>query len=644
MSVFLMTAILAFGIWELIAFVRPGWTTSADAPGQPLDPSKRPLFEVPAWLFAAFMGILVVLASWFLAYAVMRWVHRPWGVSAGFFDALIGRNAASILLGAATGVLFGRLFDRAFHSTANFELTAKDRITIGLLVVVLALGLGGEEVIRGLGQRISKVSVGGTEIAFYQGNSGQIRPGDPSISSTSSSSISSGGQAGYASGTLPYDASGVGLDTLAYLNQIVDRDGNYVHMLDTKQPSASESTTAKPAAQSSFDLDRTLLQPALDQISLNITCLESYYQATGNTYIVNNLLSRNLPKFQQLRFGKEIAQPITFNFNIVAKTNQFEFADGFSDDSTKDTCLHNVLPVTITTDQAAAFSRGPYAVIIYASLLAQLANYEAALTTLKAWTDSQAGAGKTPGEKWLRTRVLFVLTQITEEWIRKRDAQVPSSLRKFHIDRLHEVEESYSNLFGMRSYLTKNAQLKTPVDQDEFLIQPDEQNTCSAKNDDTRRVFNSWVSTELAIASHELLHPDYSRRYAPEVSAIVHTLLRTNFGCFPDALASEVTRRRADSLAVYARMALADARSTQLFKDKASLDQQIDNASRAVELGIKLLGPAYDADPQSAKSVQANSASAPTLLELISSSPTIESFEDLLSLQRSIEDFQASRQ
>jgi hypothetical protein len=30
--------------------------------------------------------------------------HPPWRVSAGFFDALIGLHAASILLGAATGV------------------------------------------------------------------------------------------------------------------------------------------------------------------------------------------------------------------------------------------------------------------------------------------------------------------------------------------------------------------------------------------------------------------------------------------------------------------------------------------------------------------------------------------------------------
>jgi hypothetical protein len=269
MSVFLAATLTTFAIFCLLAFSHPGWAGGRAA--------AIVNWGVPRWLANTLVIIIGVAAIVGLLFATFRFLH-PWGRTFDLFDAFTGRNAASLLFGAITGVLLGAFISRVFFRRPGRPIEGRDKIIAALLVLFFVLGIGGEEAIRGLAQRVSKVSVLGTEIDFSEpakSSRANLRGGAPNTAvPLPSSSISS--------------ASSYGLTFLSNLSVLIERDRKYLIIA-----AKLRGGDAKILENKIKEIDETLKQPsefAKIIVEPFAVCLEELQTQTGDTAFVNDRL------------------------------------------------------------------------------------------------------------------------------------------------------------------------------------------------------------------------------------------------------------------------------------------------------------------------------------------------------------------
>ncbi len=108
--------------------------------------------------------------------------------------------------------------------------------------------------------------------------------------------------------------------------------------------------------------------------------------------------------------------------------------------------------VETALDKIAAnneFKERPYLAIAHASVMAQLGQYRAATAILEDWLDppafrskttgNQPGAGSGIAEKWFELRARSVLATYTEEWMKRDEANVTTTLRDEHLENLENL-------------------------------------------------------------------------------------------------------------------------------------------------------------------------------------------------------------
>src|SRR5262245_62055949 len=144
------------------------------------------VFTVPrsAWSRESFrsdfiFGFLVVLFP-FLAIALSAWaifqVHYP-QIALVFFlsDVLPAKFFSTILLGIVFGICLGILLRSIASGSPYRGITNREKILAGSLLALLVLGIGGEQLLQDAGRRVSKLSFGGAEVAFFDPS--QLRRG-----------------------------------------------------------------------------------------------------------------------------------------------------------------------------------------------------------------------------------------------------------------------------------------------------------------------------------------------------------------------------------------------------------------------------------------------------------------------------------
>src|SRR5262245_53220048 len=138
MSVFLFVALITLAIYEVVTR-RPVWI--------------RDLLTRYPWLvryanedllIALYAGLVVFLASW----AIFSNFYPPFGFSFFVTEVVLGKLLVPILLGAAFGILFGYLLNSHLLPTTRRALSAKSKALVALLLVLLVLGTGGEQLLQ----------------------------------------------------------------------------------------------------------------------------------------------------------------------------------------------------------------------------------------------------------------------------------------------------------------------------------------------------------------------------------------------------------------------------------------------------------------------------------------------------------------
>lgn len=281
------------------------------------------------------------------------------------------------------------------------------------------------------------------------------------------------------------------------------------------------------------------------------------------------------------------------------------------------------------------FKSRPYMAITTASILAQLGQTDTALLQLENWVALNRKS-RTPTNaiqsKWLEVRAINAMTVLTENWIRREGPNASIVMRTFHINRLDEALNVADELFGARSAISafSNGITSEKLESLAFSIGPPDSGSCTGKptaiSDQKQQVtfFTWYLAARASAAHHSLLHPNYAKRYMHLVNKTVRDLLDTNFGCTVEATTR--TQFRADTLRLYANMQHADATAMRAMKTREALEKQLRSGLSAAELGIRML----IADAEREIGIKADIKTPTPILERLSNSETIETYESLL--------------
>ncbi|SRR5579871_5257474 len=332
MSVFLFTTLLTFSLLFLVAISQPAWLADEGAEAFPGEPrGRRGLYALvppgeaeaspPAGRFPRLpriqrnwailiVQLLLLGSGWGLIHVTFRSLHRPYpfGWPVDLIDAFTGRNAASLVFGAITGTLACLFLTRIFFRPPDAKLEARDKIVLALLIVFLVLGIVGEEAIRGLAQRVSKVSALGAEVSFSgpadKTQSRTSREGSPSNVVGNPGSTSAGAP-------LVLPGSSGGLSILSSLDAIIERDRDYMKLIssfvhpNSMQFIEEENNLIQGETEKAINFAKLLIRPFA-------SCLNELHKQTGDTEFINDRLSGLV---QALRY---LIVPLQHNDTLAA--------------------------------------------------------------------------------------------------------------------------------------------------------------------------------------------------------------------------------------------------------------------------------------------------------------------------------------
>jgi hypothetical protein len=181
----------------------------------------------------------------------------------------------------AFGVLFGILLNNVTLSAYYQPFTARNKILFVLLILILLLGIGGEQLLESAARRVSKLSVGGAEIAFY--DPAQARRGRPE----GDLSLAAGGHGNPMAG-----APALSLAILANLPDFIQRDKIYIQAAYQQRKDAPKGPlfTRLDDAKS---LAKSLVSPFG-------SCMLEIYTQTGDISFVRSTLAGLLRPLRDL--------------------------------------------------------------------------------------------------------------------------------------------------------------------------------------------------------------------------------------------------------------------------------------------------------------------------------------------------------
>jgi hypothetical protein len=300
------------------------------------------------------------------------------------------------------------------------------------------------------------------------------------------------------------------------------------------------------------------------------------------------------------------------------------------------------------------FPSRPYMSMITAAIFAQLGLYEAGIAHLDVWLRNQDAS--TIESRWLRLRALNIVIYITGYWIRAEGASASIILRGFHIARLEEALSILDFLYGFGSEMRDSRQRLTLDDfaRTSFSRPPSETTKCTNQNmskirpetqGSLKTTYAWYVERAAETAHHQLLHPDYAKKYAHTVNTTVPEVLLTDLGCA--ALSQEgKLALRAFALRLFATMHLQDVIALRGTLPKPKLEDRLEQAARAAELGIIMLRTPAEEKIQE-KEKQKNTkkddntkkeAKILPVLDRLATTPTIATFQELLRVKEQIAD------
>jgi uncharacterized membrane protein YoaK (UPF0700 family) len=171
--------------------------------------------------------VLLVLGA---VLVVTQKVHPDSGYATRFTDVLTSPGIAAVVFGAFVGFLIGNLMNRVLRGKAGDQLKSSDWLQVAIILLLIVLGIGGEEVLRSYAARVSKISFGATnEIAFSE-----TKPSDRQTEHTSNAFKSA--SPGHGESEYLRAGGSAGLIKNGELGYTIAKDRKYLTLFQKTEP------------------------------------------------------------------------------------------------------------------------------------------------------------------------------------------------------------------------------------------------------------------------------------------------------------------------------------------------------------------------------------------------------------------------
>lgn len=626
MTAFVLSAAVAFALYQLLAFAGVPRTSSREFSIGGLDISPSP---GAARVVATIVRIAIVLAILVAILYVHDWPSP--------LDAITA-NKINIVFGFLFGPLLAIWVNSVAVHNPTKDLTRGHIVAAIGLVLLFLIGAVGDEtakLIRQYANHLKSAKFGGVELTFGD----QKRAGSDRLGSTSIAGHPATFQGGGSSG----------LAYLSLLAAMINRDESYLKLLFS--PKDFDAKRIDLSAAKSF---------TEQGITTSMTCLGSWLENTADATLVNKHLALYVDTFRQLetlsRQQKEsyweqrlldISKTFTRNSmmmarDIVASTalpDVLKACQGLlnrycppAQDNTKlpIQCLdENLRLFTDISDQqtsnpAMAWARQladhlrsfiderglelrPYFAIGYASLMAQLGHYPAAASILQDWLDAHDDPENQKTDPnpqfvrdWFDVRARSILAAYVEEWLKKEGNSAAEVIQTEHINNLDFLRGT----------------LKARMKDADFFRDPDQQcaagcpikftrpvNFCSSSSPDNKlelwqTLYTSYVSMEATYLSRTLQHPKYPGKFARTTNAAVQRAIGLDLSCGTASPPREIMY--AQILEAFASNAVSYSAVRAKFESAESRNKRFDDGTHAAQFGLEIIDETVKKDSQRA--------------------------------------------
>jgi hypothetical protein len=473
-------------------------------------------------------------------------------------------------------------------------------------------------VLEQLAKKISGVKGLGVEVSLSE----PTRKKDPSQGATSLAGSQS-------SSNFASSSASVGLEYVSQLDDIVRRDKDYLKLL-----------FGQTDVQLSDQLDRAETFAKL-AIKPAMKCLAAWFEATADATFVNDHLSPFVTAFRQVstlhseQRRKDVSRifvgsmadiasdveafgalpivevgcasllQIFCNANIEIRSDtEIRIADrpglieclrtsrGTGTDQQLQTPageraeeLSEKLRLFVADD---GLETRPYFAIAYASLMAQLGQYETAAAILDRWLDRQKarlGSGGNVVEDWFALRARSIFAAYFEEWLLKQGSSAATAFRNEHLENLSVLRTVLEGL------LVKPGLLKTTRRAAKEAVVFRVPGACNASKAEAeldlwRRLFSSYISMELTHIQNRLRHPDYMSKFVESTNADILRLVDLDLSCLSKYPPSDLVY--AQILDSYALNAVQYARAKKDIESTETREERFNTAGRALTYALEI--------------------------------------------------------
>ena len=498
MTAFILSATIAFALFELLAFTQlPPQNSFVEFGRETLglqEPAARALRRV-----VQFLIVLVIL----LGVLTVHEVATP--------ISTFARYEVNIIIGFIFGPLFAIWINSVVVHQANEDLTRGQMFAaagLALLFVLGVLGGDGSNIMKQYARSLSSVKLGVAELSFAQKEQG----GRDQLPSTTITGV----EATYVAG------GSSGLQNLANLNVMIRRDRDYLTEIFTRKQ-------GEPLKNIPVDDMRSSEEFAHSTVALPLQCLSAWLEQSADLRLVDKYLAgysdsfRHLEALNRRRLASAIPGITTTEFDSDLKEVISTFVENglrmaldialsttapaiidackpwyeiycppkeppaSTDDVTyAKQCLRSSLKYFTEPNSAdktpqvkqrldylskglwkmispeppnspSPLSRGletePYFAIARASLMTQAGEHEAAAAVLDNWLRERLENLKKEPQKpeyaanpllqvkdeWFATRVRAMLVSYVEEWLEDEDSRTATIVRTEHLQNLQET-------------------------------------------------------------------------------------------------------------------------------------------------------------------------------------------------------------
>ncbi|WP_441280267.1 hypothetical protein [Bradyrhizobium sp. 63_E2_N1_3] len=643
MTAFILSATIAFALFELIAFTQwPPQGSFIEFSEETLGlqgPAARALRRM-----VQFLIVLVIL----LGVLTIHEVSSPFST--------LARYEVNVIIGFIFGPLFAIWINSVVVHRANEDLTRGQMFAGAGLALLFLLGvLGGEGsgLIKQYARSLSSVKLGVAELSFASKEQGsRDRLASTTIPSASKETYAAGGPNG--------------LQNLARLHLIIRRDKDYLTEIFTRRPQD------RPVSDMPVDDLRSSETFTQSTIALPLQCLSAWFEQSADSGPVERYLASYSNVFRRLealdrraaargpaidprefeaglkqvssdfvhnglRMAVDIAlsstSPKTFEackpwYDIYCPPN--EKPASIDDDTYAGRCLRETLSEFTRSDGAArsdnvqdrldyvfrnlekmitpqpANRRGletlPYFAIGRASLMTQAGQHEAAAAVLDNWLrerretnssdEQQRRYAANPmlqvRDEWFALRIRAMLVTYVEEWLEDQNSQAATIVRTEHLQNLQEtIDGLKSRLLKVDFFQALNKQCPTTCPL--TFKRPA---TCESDESQTRMklwggLYTSYVTMEYTYIHRALEHPDYAAKLAEAVNDAAHRLANFDMSCGTKFPEREVIYGQ--SLLGFAENAVVYTMLRAKLDDQVAQQKRLDEAERAVKLGMQVV-------------------------------------------------------